>query len=136
MSDVTGEVDLGRAAARGGVWTVTGEATSRVAAAVVFFTLAGVLTPAEFGLAAIAFFCVQIANSLTYAGLGQAVQVLGPDEERDRSAVGMGLVFGFAGAAVLALLAGPLCDALDAPGAVTLVRVVGLALPLAQSAEV
>ncbi|MCU1603179.1 MAG: tuaB 1 [Frankiales bacterium] len=131
-----GDADLGRAAARGGVWTVAGEATSRVAAAVVFFALAGVLSPAEFGLAAIAFFCVQIANSLTYAGLGQAVQVLGPDEERDRTAVGMGLVFGLAGAGVLAALAGPLCQALDAPGATNLVRFVGLALPLAQTAEV
>lgn len=130
------EVDLGRAAARGGMWSVSGEASSRVAQFLVFFTLAGFLTPAEFGLAAIAFFCVQIANSLTYAGLGQAVQVLGPDEQRDRTAVGMGLVFGFAGAGLLALLAEPLCDALDAPGAVNLVRLVGLALPLAQSSEV
>ena len=130
------ELDLGRAAARGGIWTVTGEATSRVAAAVVFFTLATFLTPAEFGLAAIAFFCVQIANSLTYAGLGQAVQVLGEDEARDRTAVGMGLAFGASGGLALALLAGPLCDALGAPGAVNLVRFVGLALPLGQTAEV
>jgi PST family polysaccharide transporter len=139
VTDARGEItaaDLGRAAARGGAWSVAGEVSSRAAQFLVFFTLAGVLSVAEFGLAAIAFFCVQIANSLTYAGLGQAVQVLGEDEQRDRSAVGMGLVFGFVGAALLALLAGPLCDALDAPGAVTLVRVVGLALPLAQSAEV
>jgi O-antigen/teichoic acid export membrane protein len=135
VTEVSSEVDLGRAAARGGVWTVTGEATSRVAGAVVFFTLASVLSPAEFGLAAIAFFCVQIANSLTYLGLGQAVQVLGPDERRDRTAVGTGLTFGFAGAVVLALIAAPLCRALGAPGAVNLVRFVGLALPLAQSAE-
>jgi PST family polysaccharide transporter len=135
VTDGAVEVDLGRAAARGGVWSVTGEATSRVAGAVVFFTLASVLSPAEFGLAAIAFFCVQIANSLTYLGLGQAVQVLGPDERRDRTAVGTGLTFGLAGAVVLALLAGPLCHALGAPGAVNLVRFVGLALPLAQSAE-
>src|SRR5690349_19521323 len=139
MTDIAGEiteVDLGRAAARGGVWSVAGEASSRVAQFLVFFTLAGFLSPAEFGLAAVAFFCVQIANSLTYAGLGQAVQVLGPDEHRDRTAVGMGLAFGFGGAAVLAVVAGPLCDSLNAPGAVNLVRVVGLALPLAQSAEV
>lgn len=130
------EIDLGRAAARGGVWTVGGEATSRVAGALVFFVLAGVLSPAEFGLAAIAFFCVQIANALTYAGLGQAVQVLGADERRDRTAVGMGLVFGSSGGVLLALLAGPLCHALGSPGAVNLVRFVGLALPLAQTAEV
>ncbi|MCU1623619.1 MAG: polysaccharide biosynthesis protein [Frankiales bacterium] len=136
MTDIPGEGDLGRAAARGGVWSVAGEVSSRVSQIVVFFALAGVLSPAEFGLAAIAFFCVQIVNSLTYAGLGQAVQVLGPDEQRDRTAVGMGLVFGFAGAGVLALLAGPLCHALGAPGAVPLVRFVGLAVPLGQSAEV
>src|SRR4051794_30190796 len=136
MTDLPGEVDLGRAAARGGVWTVAGEASSRAAQFLVFFALAGFLSPAEFGLAAVAFVCVQIANSLTYAGLGQAVQVLGADERRDRTAVGMGLVFGFAGAAALAVLAVPICRLLGAPGAVGLVRVVGLALPLAQSGEV
>jgi len=130
------EADLGRAAARGGIWTVAGEATSRAAAALVFFTLASFLSPGEFGLAAIAFFCVQVANSLTYAGLGQAVQVLGEDEVRDRTAVGMGLLFGSAGGVTLALLAAPLCDALGSPGAVNLVRFVGLALPLGQTAEV
>ncbi|MFN2539729.1 MAG: oligosaccharide flippase family protein [Mycobacteriales bacterium] len=136
MTELPGEVDLGRAAARGGMWSVGGEASSRVSQFVVFFTLAGFLSPAEFGLAAIAFFSVQIANSLTYAGLGQAVQVLGRDERRDRTAVGMALAFGLCGSAVLAVLAGPLCDALDAPGAVGLVRVVGLSIPLAQAGEV
>ena len=131
-----GEEDLGRAAARGGVWSVAGEVSSRAAQSIVFFVLAGFLTPAQFGAAAVAFVCVQVANSLTYAGLGQAVQVLGKDERRDRTAVGMGLVLGITGAATLALLAEPLCDLLAVPSAVNLVRLVGLALPLAQTSEV
>jgi PST family polysaccharide transporter len=130
------EEELGRAAARGGVWQVAGEVSSRAAQSVVFFVLAGFLTPAQFGAAAVAFVCVQVASSLTYAGLGAAVQVLGADERRDRTAVGMGLTMGFVGAGVLALLAGPLCDLLGVPEATGLVRLVGLALPLAQTSEV
>jgi O-antigen/teichoic acid export membrane protein len=130
------EVDLGRAAARGGLWGVAAEISSRAAQSIVFFVLAGVLSPSEFGAAAVAFVCVQVANALTYAGLGQAVQVLGENERRDRTAVGMGLALGITGSAALALLAGPLCDALGAPHAVGLVRLVGLALPLAQTSEV
>src|SRR4051794_24485388 len=136
MSADVGDVELGRAAARGGVWSVAGEVSSRAAQSIVFFVLAGFLTPAEFGTAAVAFVCVQIANSLTYAGLGQAVQVLGEDTRRDRTAVGMGLTFGLTGAALLAVLAGPVCDLLSVPEAANLVRLVGLALPLAQTSEV
>jgi O-antigen/teichoic acid export membrane protein len=127
---------LGRAAARGGVWGVAAETSSRAAQSIVFFVLAGFLTPAQFGAAAIAFICVQVTNSLTYAGLGAAVQVLGPDGRRDRTAVGMALVMGGTGAAALALLAGPICDAFGEPQAAGLVRLVGLALPLAQTSEV
>ncbi|MDX6266874.1 MAG: hypothetical protein QOD70_1614, partial [Frankiales bacterium] len=134
-AEITGD-DLGRAAARGGVWSVSGEISTRVSQSIVFFVLAGFLSPAEFGAAAVAFVCVQVANSLTYAGLGQAVQVLGRDDRRDRTAVGMGLVLSGTGTAALVLLAGPLCDALGAPSAVGLVRLVALALPLGQTSEV
>ncbi len=130
------ESDLGQAAARGGVWAVAGEVSSRVAQSVVFFVLAGILTPAQFGAAAVAFICVQVLNSLTYAGLGSAVQVLGPDRDRDRTAVGLALVVGGLGTGLLAVLAGPLCELLRAPEATNLVRLVGLALPLAQTSEV
>jgi O-antigen/teichoic acid export membrane protein len=128
--------DLGRAAARGGMWGVAGEVSSRAAASIVFFVLAGFLTPAQFGAAAVAFVCAQVANALTYAGLGAAVQLLGPDDRRDRTAVGLALAAGLFGAGVLALLAGPLCDLLGAPGATNLVRLVGLALPMLQTSEV
>ena len=130
------EEELGRAAARGGVWGAAAEISSRAAQVIVFFTLATFLSPAEFGAAAVAFFCVQIANSLTYAGLGQAVQVLGRDPRRDRTAVGLGLVLSLTGAGALLVLAGPICDALDTPSATGLVRLVGLALPLGQLSEV
>jgi O-antigen/teichoic acid export membrane protein len=130
------EEALGRAAARGGVWGVAAETSSRAAQSIVFFVLAGFLTPAQFGMAAVAFVCVQVTSSLTYAGLGAAVQVLGPDERRDRTAVGMALAMGGTGAVLLALLAGPICDAFGVPAATGLVRLVGLALPLAQTSEV
>ena len=139
MTDATGrrpDVDLGRAAARGGAWGVAAEISSRASQSIVFFVLAGVLSPSQFGAAAAAFVCVQVANALTYAGLGQSVQVLGEDERRDRTAVGMGLVLGISGSITLAVLAGPVCDALGVPAAVGLVRLVSLALPLAQTSEV
>jgi PST family polysaccharide transporter len=128
--------DLGRAAARGGVWTVAGEISSRASQSIVFFVLAGFLSPAQFGAAAVAFVCIQVVNAVTYAGLGSAVQVLGQDEARDRTAVGVALVLGGAGAVVLCLAAGPLCDLLGVPEAVNLVRLIGLALPLLQTGEV
>lgn len=130
------EDSLARSAARGGVWAVSAEISSRASQSIVFFVLAGFLTPAQFGAAAVAFVCVQVVNSLTYAGLGSAVQVLGPDPARDRTAVGVALLGGCLGGGVLALGAGPLCDLLGVPAATNLVRLVGLALPLAQTSEV
>lgn len=128
--------ELARRAARGGLWGVAAEGSSRASQSICFFVLAGVLSPAQFGAAAIAFVCVQVVNSLTYAGLGAAVQVLGADARRDRTAVAMALLSGLLGAAVLVALAGPVCAALDTPEAVDLVRLVSLALPLAQTSEV
>ncbi|MCU1594740.1 MAG: glycosyl transferase family 2 [Frankiales bacterium] len=136
MTEVVEEPELGRAAARGGIWGVAGETSSRAAQSICFFVLASVLTPKQFGAAAVAFVCVQVANALTYAGLGAATQVLGPDVRRDRTAVGMAMVSGGAGGLLLAALAGPLCDLLGAPDATGLVRLVALALPLAQTGEV
>lgn len=130
------EDSLARSAARGGVWAVAAEISSRASQSIVFFVLAGFLTPAQFGAAAVAFVCVQVVNSLTYAGLGSAVQVLGPEPVRDRTAVGVALLGGCVGGGVLALGAGPLCDLLGVPEATNLVRLVGLALPLAQTSEV
>jgi O-antigen/teichoic acid export membrane protein len=127
---------LSRTATRGGLWGVLAETSSRASQSLCFFVLAGVLSPKEFGAAAIAFVVVQIASSLTYAGLGAAVQVLGPDVRRDRTAVGMGLTLGLLAATPLVLLAGPLCDLLGSPGAADLVRLVAIALPLLQVAEV
>ena len=127
---------LGRAAARGGVWSIAGETSSRAGQSIVFFVLAGFLSPAQFGAAAVAFVCVQVTSSLTYAGFGAAAQVLGPDLRRDRTAVGMALVMGSTGAIALALLAGPISDAFGVPSATGLVRLIGLALPLAQTSEV
>ena len=133
---MTEEGQLGRAAARGGLWGVGAEASTRASQSLCFFVLAGVLTPAQFGTAAVAFVCVQVANSLTYAGLGAAVQVLGPDARRDRTAMGLAVLTGLLGAAALAGLAVPICAALGTPEAVNLVRLVALALPLAQTSEV
>ena len=135
MTDVA-EEQLGRAAARGGLWGVAAEASSRASQSICFFVLAGVLSPAQFGAAAVAFICVQVANSLTYAGVGAAVQVLGPDPRRDRTAVGMAFAMGTLGGVLLAVLAGPLCRLLGTPDATDLVRLVALALPLAQTSEV
>lgn len=136
MTDPVDDGQLRRAAARGGIWGVGAEASSRASQSICFFVLAGVLSPAQFGAAAVAFVLVQVANSLTYAGLGAAVQVLGPDVKRDRSAVGLAVLSGLLGAAVLAALAGPLCDLLGTPDAINLVRLIALALPLAQTSEV
>ncbi len=135
MTDVAEEA-LGRAAARGGLWGVAAEASTRASQSICFFVLAGVLSPKQFGAAAIAFVCVQVANSLTYAGVGAAVQVLGPDTRRDRTAVAMAFLMGTVGALLLAGIAGPLCRVLGTPEAVNLVRLVALALPLAQTSEV
>jgi O-antigen/teichoic acid export membrane protein/GT2 family glycosyltransferase len=130
------EEQLGRTAARGGMWGVAAEASTRASQSICFFVLAGVLSPKQFGAAAVAFVCVQVANSLTYAGVGAAVQVLGPDMRRDRTAVGMAFLMGTVGALVLALLASPVCRLLGTPEATDLVRLVALALPLAQTSEV
>jgi O-antigen/teichoic acid export membrane protein len=127
---------LSRTATRGGLWGVLGETTTRASQSICFFVLAGVLSPKEFGAAAIAFVVVQIASSLTYAGLGAAVQVLGPNLRRDRTAVGMAMALGLLAAAPLVLLAEPLCRLLGSPGATDLVRLVAIALPLLQVAEV
>lgn len=135
MTEVA-EPELGRAAARGGVWGVAGETSSRAAQSICFFVLASVLTPKQFGAAAVAFVCVQVANSLTYAGLGAAAQVLGPDVRRDRTAVGMAMTSGVLGGLLLAGLAEPLCGLLGTPEATGLVRLVALTLPLAQTSEV
>ena len=135
MTDVA-ETALGRVAARGGLWGVAAEASTRASQSLCFFVLAGVLSPRQFGAAAIAFVAVQVTNSLTYAGVGAAVQVLGPDTRRDRTAVAMAFLMGTVGALILAGIAGPLCQVLGAPGAVNLVRLVALALPLAQTSEV
>jgi lipopolysaccharide exporter len=129
-------VVTGRSTARGGLWTVLAETSQRLAQTLCFFLLAAVLSPKQFGLAAVAFLMVQIVNSLTYAGLGPAVQALGPDAARDRTVVGMALCCGCLGAAVMALSAGPVCAALGAPDARHLVQLVGLSLPLTQLAEV
>ena len=135
MTEVEAE-QLTRAATRGGIWGVVAEASTRASQSICFFVLAGILSPKQFGAAAVAFVCVQVANSLTYAGVGAAVQVLGPDARRDRSAVGMALAMGTAGALLLALLAHPVCRLLGTPEATDLVRLVALALPLAQTSEV
>lgn len=136
MTERSEDEDLGRAAARGGVWSMSSEISSRAAQSVVFFVLAGFLSPAQFGAAAVAFVAVQVANSLTYAGLGSAVQVLGAHEARDRTAVGVALLMGSSGAALLWVMAAPLCGLLGVPTATGLVRLVGVALPLAQTSEV
>jgi PST family polysaccharide transporter len=126
----------GRAAARGGGLSMLGELGQRTAQTVTFFVLAGVLSPREFGLAAVAFLAVQVANSVTYAGFGYAVQALGEDVRRDRTAVTLAWLSGSAGAAAMVLLAGPLCDLVQAPQAVGLVRLVAVSLPITQAAEV
>lgn len=113
-----------------------GEAAQRVSQAVCFFLLAAVLSPHAFGLAAVAFLAVQIANSVTYAGLGQAVQTLGVNRSRDRTAMVLAWMGGGAGALLLAVAAPLICSLLRAPHATNLVRLVALALPLGQFAEV
>lgn len=135
MTDVPDQA-MGQAAARGGIWGLAAEGSTRASQSVCFFVLAGVLSPAQFGAAAVAFVAVQVANSVTYAGLGAAVQVLGADVRRDRTAVTLALLGGLVGALVLFALAVPLCDLLGTPEATNLVRLISLALPLAQTSEV
>ncbi len=127
---------LSRRAARGGLLTFAGEASQRLAQVVCFTLLAGLLSPADFGLAAVAFLAVQIGHSLSYAGLGQALQTLGADERRDRTAVGLALVSGSAAAALLVAVSVPFGGLMQAPEAAGLVRLVALSLPLLQLAEV
>jgi O-antigen/teichoic acid export membrane protein len=119
-----------------GLAVMSGEAAQRLSQAVCYFLLASILSPREFGLAAVAFLTVQITSSLTYAGLGPAVQSLGPDERRDRTALALAIIAGSAGGLVLALAAPFICDLLRAPRATELVRLVAISLPLAQFAEV
>lgn len=119
-----------------GLAVVSGEAAQRLAQAICFFLLATVLSPKQFGLAAIAFLAVQVMNSLTYAGLGPATQALGANEKRDRTAVGLALLSGTAGGALLALAAPAICALLQAPQATYLVRLVAISIPLAQISEV
>lgn len=125
-----------RAAARGGVWTVAAEASHRLSAMVTLVTLAGLLTTRQFGLASVAFLTIVIVNSLTYAGFGPAVQALGANERRDRTAVTLGVLCGIGGAAVIWLLADVVAAAVRAPEAAPLIRLIALSLPLTQYGEV
>lgn len=127
---------LSRTATRGGFWGLGAELSSRLSQGACFFFLASVLSPGQFGSAAIAFVAAQVATALTYAGLGTAVQVLGPDLRRDRTAVGLALVSGAFAALVLTASAAPICDLMNAPDATNLVRLVALVVPLLQLCEV
>lgn len=119
-----------------GLLMTSAEAGQRLSQAACFFLLAAVLSPHDFGLAAAAFLALQVVNSLTYAGLGQAVQALGAHRDRDATAQALALISGTLGMLAMVLAAAPVSRLLHAPDAVNLLRLASFTLPLTQFAEI
>ena len=119
-----------------GFAVASSDAAGRVSQAVVFFLLASEISPRRFGYAAVAFLAAQVTHSVSYAGIGAAVQALGPDRIRDRTAVSFAFLSGTAAGAALVLLAPLICGALHTAPAPGLVRLVALSLPFGQVGDV
>ena len=104
---------------------LSGEVVARGTQVLAFFALAGLLTPRDFGLAAVAAVALAAVSVLTSVGLGAGTTALGRDLQRDRAALAAALLLGLGAALVLQLLAAPAAVLLGAPAAEPLVRLAG-----------
>lgn len=117
-----------RRAAVGGAWAYAALVVNRLGTLVAFAVLARVLSPEEFGLAALALAFMAFLNSVRDFGVTQAIVILKDDDEADiadaawRLSVGIGLGLG-----VLLALASPvIADFFDRSDLGPIVAVLGL----------
>jgi lipopolysaccharide exporter len=117
-----------RRALRGSAWVLSGTLVAALATTGVMLVLAGLLTPAEFGLVAVALVVYEGASAGLSPGLGQAVQSLPRARALDQTALALALVVGALTAAVGLPLAPLLVRALGVPEAGPLAMAVLLAV--------
>lgn len=113
---------------RDATYVFAGEIIQRGSQAVTFFVLAGILSPREYGLAAVATVALAAIALLFMLGLGSAAIALGANAARDQTALGGGLFLGVTGFACLQAVAGPVAGLLGAAEAEALVRSVAVVL--------
>jgi lipopolysaccharide exporter len=117
-----------RRALRGSAWVLSGTLVAALATTGVMLVLAGLLTPAEFGLVAVALVVYEGASAGLSPGLGQAVQSLPRARALDQTALALALVVGALTAAVGLPLAPLLVRTLGVPEAGPLAMAVLLAV--------
>lgn len=115
--DATAPIDsLGNRAAKGFAWTLGRALVVRVLSVVSFVVLARLLSPADYGVAALANVFVVLLGFLASVGLAQALVQRREVEPADLdSAFWMSSVLGTIMALALAGLAWPIADAFDEP---------------------
>lgn len=103
-----------------GAWVLGGTLAVGLASTGVMLILAGILTPTEFGMVAVALVIFEGACAGLSPGLGQALHAMQGSQAHDRAALGMALVAG-AAVAVLGIAGAPgLTGLLGVPEASTL----------------
>ena len=120
---------IGRRAAGGGLWVLGGTVAGGLATTAVMLILAGLLTPAEFGVVAIAVVILEAATIGLSPGLGQAVQSIRRSREIESTALALALLAGSGVALILAPLVPGLVRLFGVPQAAPLAAAILIALP-------
>lgn len=127
---------IGRRTARGGIALVAGQAASRLATTAGVLVLAGILTPRQFGVVAIAAFCIAAVNSVLAIGVGSAMLVLPHTDDLDRTSLTLSTVIGAACCLVVVLAAPGLAALLGDPRATPYLQALAPTLLLSRWTEV
>lgn len=127
---------VGRRTTRGGIALVLGQAASRLAATVGVLVLAGILTPSDFGIVAIAAFCIAAVNSMFALGVGSAMLVLPQSDDLDRTSLTVATTVGVACCLIVLVAAPGLADLLGDDRATPYLRALAPVLVLTRWTEV
>lgn len=131
-----GRQSIGRRVTRGGLALVFGQAASRLASTAGLLVVAGILSPADFGIVGIATFSIAAVNSVFAVGAGSAILVLPRGTALDRTALAASLAVG-AGTCLLILATAPFLASLIGDGdAAPYLRALAPTLVLARWTEV
>jgi len=109
---------------RGGLIVLLGEGVARASSIAGFLTIAGLLGPENYGLAAVALLAVTAVESVAALGLGHALQASADRERAAKAALALALLVGGAGTLALFVLADPIATVLGETEATPLVRAV------------
>lgn len=135
MGDLAGET-IGRRATRGSLSLVFGQACTRLALTTGLLLLASLLTPAQFGVVAIATLCVAATNAVLAVGVGSAILVLDGGQELDRTALTTAIAIGAGACAAVILVAPALAQLIGDPDATPFLRALAPTLLFARWSEV